>query len=62
MNNNMEVRLLNADELCTYIGMGKAKGVEQGKKIGASVRIGRRLLFDKNIIDKAIDEARVRDA
>lgn len=61
MNNEMEKRLLDVDELCVYIGMGRSKGVEWAKKIGASVRIGRRLLFDKNIIDKAIDEARESD-
>lgn len=49
-------RLLNTKELCNYIGMGESRGVEWAKGIGAAKRIGRRLLFDRYIIDKALDE------
>ena len=53
-NNITGKRLLNRRELCAYIGMGQSRGVEWAKGIGAAMRIGGRLLFDKCVIDKAI--------
>lgn len=53
-NNITGKRLLNRRELCAYIGMGQSRGVEWAKGIGAAIRIGGRLLFDKCVIDKAI--------
>lgn len=54
-NNFNEKRLLGKRELCAYIGMGQSRGVEWAKGIGAAIRIGGRLLFDKCVIDKAIN-------
>ena len=51
-----EKRLLNVSELCAYTGLGRNKGMEFAKEIGAMVKIGRRSLFDKVKIDNAIDE------
>lgn len=51
-----DVRLLNERQLCTYIGLGRNKAMEFGEKCGAFKRIGARVLYDKKIIDKAIDE------
>lgn len=54
---NKEVpRLMGAEELMTYLSMGKTKAVEFGRNVGAAKRIGNRLLFDRKIIDAAIDE------
>lgn len=53
-NNITGKRLLNRRELCAYIGMGQSRGVEWAKGIGAAIRIGGRLLFDKCVIDKVI--------
>ena len=50
-------RLLNLMEYCEYVGLGPTKGREWAKKIGAMKHIGIRVLFDKVIIDKAIDES-----
>lgn len=50
-----DVRLLNERQLCTYIGLGRNKAREFVEKCGAKKICGR-VLFDKNIIDKAIDE------
>ena len=50
-NNITGKRLLNRRELCAYIGMGQSRGVEWAKGIGAAMRIGGRLLFDKCVID-----------
>ena len=47
-------RLLNVHELRFYLGMGECNAVKWAKGIGAERRIGRRLLFDKWVIDKAI--------
>ena len=55
-------RLLNVAELQEYVGLGKSKSIEWGKAIGAEKRIGRRLLFDRVIVDKAIDELQTSDS
>ena len=54
-NNFNGKRLLGKRELCAYIGMGQSRGVEWAKGIGAAIRKGGRLLFDKCVIDKAIN-------
>lgn len=48
-------RLLNIRELMEYAGLGRNKAIEWGKEIKAEVRIGRRVLYDKAIIDKVLD-------
>ncbi len=48
-------RLLRTQEFCRYVGLGKTKGIEWAKSIGAVKHIGKRLLFDRVIIDRAID-------
>lgn len=44
-------RLLDANEVCVYLSLGRTKGIEFAKSIGAEIRIGRRCLYDKVIID-----------
>ncbi len=51
-----EKRLLDAAELCTYLGLGKTYAIEFGKRIGAEKKAGRRCLYDKKVIDHALDE------
>lgn len=51
-----EVRLINTEELAAYIGIGRSRAASFGKEAGAEVRLGSRLLFDKKIIDKALDQ------
>lgn len=46
--------LLSILEACEYVGMGRAKFRNWADVIGAVVKKGRRVLFDKKIIDKAI--------
>lgn len=54
-----EKRLLNIDEACNYIGLGKTFARAYLKEIGAERRIGsRRVLFDKEVIDASIDNNR----
>jgi predicted DNA-binding transcriptional regulator AlpA len=51
-----EKRLLDANEVCVYLSLGRNKGIEFAKNIGAEVKIGRRSLYDKSKIDKYLDE------
>lgn len=51
-----EKRMLDANEVCIYLSLGRTKGVAYAKSIGAERKIGRRCLYDKKVIDKALDE------
>ena len=51
-----EKRLLSAIEVCTYLSLGRNKGIEFAKEIGSEIKIGRRSLYDKNKIDAYLDE------
>lgn len=54
--NIAEKRLLNIKEVCSYIGVGQTQARKYMDKIGATKQFGRRVLFDKNVIDSALDE------
>ena len=59
MNIEKEVqgkRLLNVAEMLKYTGLGRTKGLAWCKEIGALRHIGSRALYDRVVIDKAIDE------
>ncbi|MCD7868277.1 MAG: hypothetical protein LUG62_08850 [Clostridiales bacterium] len=49
-------RLMDTDDFMSYVGLGKNSALKFGNQIGAKIRIGRRTLWDKNVIDAAIDE------
>lgn len=56
MNSNLnESRLMNAKEVCAYLNLGRNRGVEFAKSIGAERKIGRRCLYDKVVIDQYFD-------
>lgn len=48
-------RLLSLPEASTYIGLGRSRGRTFLDKIGATRRIGKRVLFDKVVIDRYLD-------
>ena len=48
-------RLLNRAELCAYIGMGHSRAEAWAKENGACKHIGRRVLYDRVIIDRVLD-------
>lgn len=50
-----EKRLLNMTEVCIYTGIGQNNAQLYMDKIGATRKFGRRVLFDKRVIDKALD-------
>ncbi len=54
-----EKRLLDANEVCIYLGLGRNKGVEFAKSIGSEIKIGRRSLYDKTKIDAYLNEQTV---
>lgn len=49
-------RLLDINDVCSYIGLGQNRAREYMDKIGATRKFGRRVLFDKTIIDAALNE------
>lgn len=54
-------RLFDVPDLCAYLNMGRTRAVEYAKQIGAERRFGRRCLYDKRIIDRALDELEKAD-
>lgn len=49
-----EKRLFSVKELCNYTGLGRSKATSWGEEIGALVRIGRRTLYDREVIDEVL--------
>lgn len=56
--NETKARLLSLSELQDYLSLGRNKAIEWGKSIKADVHIGRRVLYDRVVIDKVLDEMR----
>lgn len=52
---NAEVRMMDVQGLCSYMSMGRTRAVEFAKAAGAEKRVGRRCLYDKRILDRALD-------
>ncbi|MDO4491893.1 MAG: DUF6462 family protein [Lachnospiraceae bacterium] len=52
---NYSVRLMDITQLCAYIGLGQVTARKFAADCGAVMKIGRRCLYDKVIIDKYID-------
>ena len=50
-----EKRLLDVNEVCMYLSLGRNRGVEFARSIGAERKIGRRSLYDKVVIDRYFD-------
>lgn len=49
------VRYFGIDELSEYLSIGKGTAREIGKSSGAVVKIGKRVIYDKNKIDVYIE-------
>lgn len=54
-------RLLDISELMEYTGLGKTGATKWGKDNGCIVRVGRRVLYDRVKVDKAIDSMGSRE-
>lgn len=55
VENIRDKRLLDIKEVCTYIGQGQTRARQYMDEIGATRKFGARTLFDKVVIDKALD-------
>ncbi|MBE5973315.1 MAG: polyprenyl synthetase solanesyl diphosphate synthase [Paenibacillaceae bacterium] len=49
-------RLLDASEVCYYLSLGRNRGIEFAKSIGAEVKVGRRCLYDRVKLDQYLNE------
>lgn len=49
-------RLIDLPDLAEYLSLGKNKAAEFGKECGAEKHIGRRCLYDRKVIDEALDK------
>lgn len=49
-------RLLDVSEVCYYLGLGRNRGIEFAKSIGAEIKVGRRSLYDRVKIDHYLNE------
>ena len=47
--------LMDTEELRVYTNLGRNKAMELGDEIGARVKIGKRVLWDRVKIDKYLD-------
>ena len=50
-----EIRIMDTDELRAYTGLGRNNAIKFGEKIGAKVKIGRRVLWDRKRVDQYFD-------
>ncbi len=48
-------RMMNITEAGLYLGLGRSKTIEFCNQIGAVIHIGRRALYDKEVIDAFFD-------
>ena len=53
--NDSYKRLLNLDEACSYISQGRTNGRTWLNSINAGIHFGRRVVYDKTVIDKVLD-------
>lgn len=51
-----EKRMLSASEMANYVGLGRDAAREFAESAGALRKYGRRVLFDKAALDKALDD------
>lgn len=51
-----EKRLLDAAEVAEYTGLGRNTARKFAEEAGALKRYGKRVLFDRIVLDKAIDQ------
>ena len=48
-------RLIDTEELKSYTGLGRNNAMKLGEEIGAKVKIGRRVLWDRVKVDQYLD-------
>ena len=61
MQETNDIRMLSLSEACRYCGMGRNGLLDLAKSCGAAKKYGARTLFDKTLLDKALDDLPVVD-
>ena len=51
-----EKRMLSALEMQSYVGLGRKQARAFAESVGAMRKYGRRVLFDRKVLDKALDD------
>ncbi|MBE5987560.1 MAG: hypothetical protein E7250_07520 [Paenibacillaceae bacterium] len=51
-----ESRLMDTEELRAYTNLGRNNAMKLGEEIGAKVKVGKRVLWDRVKIDQYINE------
>lgn len=58
----MAPRLLSLKTLQSYVGLGEKRAAQFGREAGAVIKYGTRVLYDREQIDRYIDELREKEA
>jgi hypothetical protein len=58
----VQPRLIGLKALQSYVGLGEKRAAQLGREARAVVRYGTRVLYDREQIDKYIDELREKEA
>ena len=56
-HNIEDARLLDSTALQAFLSLGRSTAVEYARSIGAERRFGKRVLYDKVVINAALDKA-----
>ena len=55
---NSTSRLMDTEELREYTKLGRNSAMKLGEEVGAKIKIGRRVLWDRTKIDRYFDRLR----
>ena len=55
-DDSFEARLMSREQGASYTGLGRTRFTDWARSIGAERRFGRRVLFDRQVIDAALDK------
>lgn len=53
---SVESRLIDISALMAYTGLGRNNAMKWAEEVGAKRKIGRRCLYDRKVIDDALDK------
>lgn len=53
-------RLISINEAVVYLGIGRSTAISYLEQIGAKRKIGRRTLYDKQVIDSALEKQAIQ--
>lgn len=51
-----EMKALNREQLADYLSLGTQNATKLAEEAGAVIRIGKRVLFNRDLVDRFIDE------